>query len=84
MWVQTTTGQMVNIAEARVVTMEASFDHGEREAMQIVARYGNGETIILALCLDDSRTLVDTQAKAMYKAVVESLRDGEHFCDLSE
>jgi hypothetical protein len=84
MWVQTTTGQMVNIAEARLLTMEASFDHGEREAMQIVARYGNGETIVLALALDESRELVESQIKAMYKALVESLRDGEHFCDLSE
>lgn len=86
MWVRTTAGDLVNIAAAREIRLEPSYEYSPREAMQIVARFAGGHgdeaPVVLALVTGMDRSDVESQCKAMYRAVVECLRNGDQFCDL--
>jgi hypothetical protein len=84
MWVRTTARNLVNIAAARNVVIEPDMDYAPREALRIVAYFERGEPMVLALVVEQEREYADSRASAYYRAIVDGLRNQEHFCDLAD
>ena len=80
MWVLTAAGDMVNVGNARRISLESDFNGDE---MKIVAYFGMDDSVALALIRRDGADNMRDKAAAMYRALIAAVRDGDDFCDLS-
>jgi hypothetical protein len=76
----TTTGEMINISEARRLGMQSDFDG---EMISIVATFGTEDLVTLAMVRRDGADNMYEKAQAMFRALVTAVRDGDSFCDFS-
>ena len=83
MWVLTTDNELVNIAQARKIVIEAE-PSGKPHTVVVSAYFAGGDTAVLARAHQPNARDARSMAAACLKAIDESLRDGEGFCDLSD
>jgi hypothetical protein len=82
MWVRTTNGKLVNLADAREIHLEPSFEYTPKEAVKMIAVFPPSQFVLLAAVVGDEMQEVETNANALYQGLMEKIRDNESFYDL--
>jgi hypothetical protein len=83
MWILTTENELVNITQAQKIVIEAE-PSGKPHTMVVLAYFVGGDRFVLARAHQPNQRYARSMAAACLKAIDESLRDGEGFCDLSD